>query len=484
MTDTYGVLIDGKARPGRGETSVLVEPWSGEPFAEVLNGDPSDIDEAVDAAKRASADSGWDRMAPLGRAAVLNRFVETLRSRVEELGALEARNVGRPLSETRRNVHLAADAFAYFASLTTHLRGSSIPMGPGLLDYTLKEPYGVCGLITPWNNPVVLSSWKIAAGLAAGNSLVVKPASWTPLSVLVIAQMLQECGLPPGQVNVVPGPGSTLGTRLVEHPDVAKVSFTGSTETGVSIIERSARHVAKVSLELGGKSPSLVFADANIELALDGSVPAMFANAGQMCTARSRILVEETVFERFVEGFADRVGSMKLGSPFDPAVSLGPVISRSQQQQVLGFLERARSEGATVRCGGRAPTDPDLANGFFVEPTVLTDVSPDSEVGTEEVFGPVAVVDRFSGEAEAVAKANASRYGLTATVWTRDLARAHRVAGALQAGTVTVNTTKVSYVYAPFGGYKQSGLGRELGLEGLEEFQQVKNVIVGLGGES
>jgi acyl-CoA reductase-like NAD-dependent aldehyde dehydrogenase len=478
MMERYGVFIDGCARPGRGETSVLVEPWSGEPFAEVTNGTTADLDEAVIVARRAFTSSGWQVKAPLERARVMTRCADALMAHRDEVATLEARNVGRPLRETQRNVELAADAFAYFASLTTHVRGATIPLGPGLFDYTLREPFGVCGLITPWNNPVVLASWKIAAGLAAGNALVVKPASNTPLSVLVIAELLTEAGLPPGQLNVVPGPGAELGDRLVEHPWVAKVSFTGSTETGIRVIERSAGHLAKVSLELGGKSPSLVFGDADLELALDGSVPAMFANAGQMCTARSRVLVEAERAEEFIEGFVNRVSHLRMGSPFEPEVSLGPLISRGQQERVLGFVERAAASGATVRCGGGQPVHPDLIKGFFVEPTVITDAGEEAEIMREEVFGPVVVIERFHSEAEAITRANESRYGLAATLWTSDLGRAHRVAAALQVGTVTVNTTKVSHVYAPFGGYKASGLGRELGLEGLDEFLQVKNVIV------
>jgi acyl-CoA reductase-like NAD-dependent aldehyde dehydrogenase len=474
-----GVWIGGVGRHGRGDPATLIEPYSGREFLSFAQGDASDLDEAVAVAAHAFQHSGWRRCTPLQRARVLNRGAAELRQAAEELGHMEAQNVGRPLRESTGNVHLAADALEYFASLSTHIRGASIPMGPGILDYTVREPLGVCGLIAPWNNPLVLTTWKVAAALAAGNAVVVKPASLTPLSTLRLAEILSACGLPDGQLNVVTGSGGAVGDQLVQHPGIAKISFTGSTPTGRRILRLASDRLARVTLELGGKSPSIVFADADLELALGGSIPAMFGNAGQMCTARSRVLVHRNVAEEFSERLAEKVAAMKLGSPFAAGVQLGPVISAQQRDTVRGFIIRALDAGASASTGGaQAPDDPALDGGYFVRPTVLVDVSDEMEAVREEIFGPVLVVDTFDDDEEAISRANASPFGLAATIWTRDLARAHRVAGALQSGTVTVNTTKVSHVYAPFGGYKQSGLGRELGTEGLDAFLETKNVIV------
>lgn len=476
----YGMLLNGEVRPGRSAVRPLVNPATGETFAQLAAANAEDLDESVTAATRAFRGSGWRTSAPLDRSRVLFRAAEIMRERVEEIAVTETRNIGRPIRETRSNVVLGADDLAFYASATTHLRGATIPMGEGTLDYTLREPLGVCGLIVPWNNPINLFTRKVAPALAAGNAVVVKPATATPATALIIGEILEEAGLPPGQLNIIPGSGGEVGDRLVGHPGIAKVSFTGATPTGKGVMRSVAERVAQVSLELGGKSPALVFADADVTAAAHGCVRSMFTNAGQTCTARSRILVEASIFDEFLAAFVNEVKALRVGDPMDVATEIGPLVSKEQRNSVLGYVERAVIAGAQLATGGGSLEGGEYASGFYVEPTVVVDVDDDMEIVCEEVFGPVVVVDRFDSETEAITRSNNSSFGLAATIWTQNLSRAHRVAAQLEAGTVTVNTAKVSHAYAPFGGYKESGMGRELGVEGLLEYLQVKNVVVAI----
>ena len=476
----YGVLIAGELRAGRGPRVPIVDPSRGKPFAELVGASKGDVDEAVRVAKEAFETSGWRDLAPVARGEVLFRAAIAVRARGEELAQLETRNVGRPIAETRRNSELAADDLAYYAGVTQQLRGSSIPIGPGMLDYTVREPLGVCAQIIPWNNPLNLFTRKVAPALAAGNAVVAKPSGMTPASALLVAQILQESGLPPGQLNVVPGSGGEIGNALIQHNDIAKISFTGSTAIGKEIARLAADRVAHVSLELGGKSPSIIFRDADLLTSVQGSISSMFVNTGQTCTARSRILVQEDLFDEFLSAYSNAVEALRIGDPFDDRTQIGPVASKGQLESVMGYVDRAVRDGATAAVGGRRLSLNGLAGGFYMEPTILTDVHDRMESVCEEIFGPVVVVDSFKTEGEAITRANETPYGLAASVWTSDLDTAHRVASRIQAGTVTVNTSRVSHVYAPFGGYKESGTGRELGLEGVEEYLQIKNIVIGI----
>ena len=434
-------------------------------LAEVPRAGPAEVDEAV--ARARIALPGWLALAPAERAAALYRLADKLAEHREELAVLEARNAGKAIADARGEMGMVVDTFRYYAGAPERLLGDTIPVAGGQA-FTVREPLGVVGLITPWNFPLAIASWKLAPALAAGNTVVLKPAELTPLSALRLQELALEAGLPEGVVNVVVGPGRTCGQRLVEHPHVAKIAFTGSTEVGRSIAAGAAATIKRVTLELGGKSANIVFADADLETAAASAPLAVFGNAGQDCCARSRILVQEQVFEPFMELLEGNVKALRVGDPLDERTQMGPLISAEQRQTVESFLDGE----APVAFRGSAPTGP----GYWFAPTVLAPVRPQDRVAREEIFGPIAAVLPFADEADAVNLANASVYGLSGSIWTRDGARALRVARAVETGVLSINSNTSVRVSTPFGGFKQSGYGRELGPHALDAYTEVKTI--------
>ena len=404
----------------------------------------------------------------------MHALADAVHEHRKELAELEARNVGKALASVKAELAQGVENLRFYASAVGSIAGRSNPIGGSLLSYTLKEPVGVCAQIVPWNYPFMLTTWKLAPALAAGCTVVLKPDPATPLSALRVAQLAAEVGIPPGVVNVVPGDGPTTGMRLVSHPDVDKVAFTGSTQTGSEIMRLASDPIKRLSLELGGKSPSLVFADANLDDAIPSSVWTIYYSAGQSCEARSRVLVEKPLYDEFVTRFAEAAGHLKVGDPLDPETQMGALISESHRDKVHRFVEIGREEGAEVVTGGEAPN----GSGFFYPPTVLAKVDNRMVVAQEEIFGPVVTVIPFEDEKDAVRIANDVKYGLFASVWTGDAARGHRLARQIKAGMIGVNTPYTAFPGIPFGGYKQSGFGRELGLETLDLYLETKSVLV------
>jgi betaine-aldehyde dehydrogenase len=399
-----------------------------------------------------------------------------VRERLEDLARIESRNVGKPIRDARDELGIVASTLEYWGGAANKIFGETVPIQDPGLDITLREPVGVCALITPWNFPLVISTWKIAPALACGNTIIVKPASYTPLSVLRLADLLLEAGLPSDAISVLPGPGSSVGNALVGDPRVSKIGFTGSTEVGSTIMAMAARNITRVSLELGGKSANVVFADADMDQAVERSVWAVFANTGQDCCARSRALVERSVYDGFVETMARRADELRVGQPLDEATELGPMISAGQRQTSLDYLEVGQKEGARLVTGGDVPSIAGGENGFYLRPAVLADVRNDMRVAREEIFGPVASVIPFDTEEEAIRMANDTDYGLSGSIWTRDLGRAIRVAKGIRTGVLSVNSSHSVHTEAPFGGYKRSGIGREMGMHAVNLYTEVKNI--------
>jgi acyl-CoA reductase-like NAD-dependent aldehyde dehydrogenase len=445
----------------------VIEPATGQVMAEVEQADAERTDEAVARAK--AAFPAWRDMTPGDRAAMLHKLADALDGAREELARLEARNAGKPIGDARGEMGMVVDTFRFYAGAPERLLGKTIPVAGGI-DMTFREPLGVVGLIVPWNFPLVIASWKVAPALAAGNTIVLKPAELTPLTALELERIALEAGLPDGVLNVVAGPGSVCGQRLVEHPDVAKIAFTGSTEVGRRIAQGAAGTIKRVTLELGGKSANVVFADADLHKAAASAPMAVFGNSGQDCCARSRILVERPALDEFMSLMGDVVRSIKVGDPLDESTEMGPLISEDQRESVASFL----TDDAPVAVQGSAPD----GDGFWFPPTVLCPVSNDDRAAREEIFGPVVAVIPFEGEAEAVRLANDTIYGLSGSVWTRDGAKAIRTARAIETGVVSINSNTSVRVTTPFGGFKQSGVGRELGPDALDYYTEVKNVYI------
>jgi aldehyde dehydrogenase (NAD+) len=463
-----------------GRTFTSYNPATGEPLAEVAEGDAADIDRAVAAARAAFEDSAWSRMGARDRGRLLFRIADALEAQADELARLETLDNGKPVREARMiDIKEAIDCFRYYAGWADKLEGETIPVPGPYLNYTRREPVGVCGQIIPWNYPLQMAAWKVAPALACGNTVVLKPAEQTPMTALELARIAAEAGLPAGVLNVVPGFGETAGAALVRHPDVDKIAFTGSTEVGRVIQREASATLKRVSLELGGKSPNIVFADADLDAAVRGASMAIFYNAGQACTAGSRLLVEESIREEFVAKLRDRAAKIQPGDPMDPKTRLGPLVSREQMERVLGYVETGKKEGAELVLGGEASVNG--GRGFYVNPHIFDSVRPEMTIAREEIFGPVLTVLPFHDLEEAVRIAHDTPYGLAAAVWTRDVGKAHRTAHRLRAGTVWINTYHNLDTGSPFGGYKQSGYGRELGKHALDLYTQVKSVWVSLG---
>ncbi|MDE1568039.1 aldehyde dehydrogenase [Aquabacter sediminis] len=480
--ERFANLIDGQnVAPVDGRYLPTENPWTGRPFAEIPRSSPADVDAAVSAAQQAFRHSTWATFSATARAGLLRKLGDLVEREADALAAAETRDNGKTFGEMVRQMRNTAEWYRYYGGLADKIEGRVIPVeAPGHLNYTLREPLGVIAMIIPWNSPVRLLAWKLAPALAAGNTCVIKPSEFATTSTLIFARLVKEAGIPDGVVNVVSGLGAEIGPALTDHPDVAKVAFTGGVGSGTAVYVAAAKRLRPATLELGGKSPNIVFEDADMDSAVNGVLAGIFASGGQSCVAGSRLLVADEVHDAFVSRLAEAARRIRLGDPMDPATHVGPVANRPQFERIMGMIEAAKAEGARLVCGGTAMTGAE--GGLFVTPTIFADVRPDMTIVREEVFGPVLVVLRFKGEDEAIALANDTRFGLGAGIWSQDAGRVHRMAAKVRAGSVWVNTYRMTSQTSPFGGYDLSGVGREGGQAMIDAYLQTKSVWINTTG--
>jgi len=477
----YQMLIGGSwVDSASGETRELRDPANSEVVAIVPESSREDARRAISAAREAFDRGPWRKTTALDRAKLLFKLGEAINREADALARLEVQSCGKPLAEAQYDVADAANCFEFYGGLATKIHGETMQVPANSMSYVVREPIGVCGQIIPWNYPLLMAAWKLAPALAAGNTCVLKPSELTPLTALELGRIITEVGFPAGVVNIITGPGAGAGEELAESMQVDKVAFTGGTVTGRKILQATAGNLKKVTLELGGKNPNVVFADADFECAVDGALFGAFANQGEVCSAGSRVLVERSIHDKFVEAMLAKIPRIKLAHGLEDGCKMGPLVSGPHRDKVLSYIKIGVDEGAKLVCGGKPPADPALANGFFVEPTIFVNVTPQMRIAREEIFGPVMSVIPFDTEEEAIAIANDTEYGLAAAVWTKSVTRAHRVIRELRAGITWVNTYHPTFNEMPWGGYKQSGTGRELGLYGIEAYLETKQVNINL----
>lgn len=477
----YEMLIDGQwTKSQLGVTREIRDPGNGELIGIVPESSKEDVNRAVKAARRAFDEGAWKKTSALDRGKILFKVADAIRAHGKELAECEVQNCGKPLAEAEFDVSDAANCFEFYGGLATKIHGETMQVPANSVSYVVREPIGVCGQIIPWNYPLLMAAWKLAPALAAGNACVLKPSELTPLTALKLAELFMRLELPAGVVNIITGPGAGCGEELAQHPLVDKIAFTGGTVTGQKVMTAASANLKKISLELGGKNPNIVFADADLENAVDGALFAAFANQGEVCSAGSRLLIEKSMHRELVQGMLKKIPNIKLGHGLAPGVKMGPLVSQAHREKVENYIRIGKEEGAALLCGGKRPEGKEYEKGFFVEPTIFDNVKPHMRIAREEIFGPVLSVITFETEEEAVRLANDTNYGLAAAVWTKNITKALRVIRELKAGITWVNTYHPTFNELPWGGYKQSGIGRELGLYGIEEYLETKQVNINL----